>query len=32
VVAHLAEDHADKLQNRVGELRALAKNLRERQT
>lgn len=31
VVADLAEDHADKLEKRVGELRSLAKNLRERQ-
>jgi predicted transcriptional regulator len=31
VVADLAEDHADKLEKRVGELRALATNLRERQ-
>ena len=31
VVADLAEDHADKLEMRVGELRTLAKNLRERQ-
>jgi predicted transcriptional regulator len=31
VVADLAEEHADKLQKRVGELRSLAKNLRERE-
>ena len=31
VVADLAEDHAGKLERRVGELRTLAKRLRERQ-